>query len=374
MHFHKALYIFLILILFGCTTPIDIFDFSDAEKKVVIDGYITDALKSHEIKISYSSTFNSDGIYIQEYEEAAVVVLLDELGNQIVFEHDEKGLYKSSLFQAQFDVNYELKVTIDESVYSSTFKSLPLESTPLDLSYTSSVREELSSTGSSLRPVNGVSVTANVPSSSSDTYLLWEQKQFYIYEAVDFPYPGHDDQAAFFADFAASVYHGRIYEWWYRYCYLQELDLLSINLEILEKKNNDGGLTISNEINFIPCSAKLEHDYAIRVKQLNLDVEAYVYWESIRDATQSSGGIFDAAPFSIRGNMTDQNGAFALGYFGVYREANEDVFFNNSELALCDLQYPEACGGDHSLDVDPCLDCEKAEGESNSKDKPFWWR
>ena len=179
---------------------------------------------------------------------------------------------------------------------------------------------------------------------------------------------------AFFADFAASVYHGRIYEWWYRYCYLQELDLLSINLEILEKKNNDGGLTISNEINFIPCSAKLEHDYAIRVKQLNLDVEAYVYWESIRDATQSSGGIFDAAPFSIRGNMTDQNGAFALGYFGVYREANEDVFFNNSELALCDLQYPEACGGDHSLDVDPCLDCEKAEGESNSKDKPFWWR
>ena len=63
-----------------------------------------------------------------------------------------------------------------------------------------------------------------------------------------------------------------------------------------------------------------------------------------------------------------------MGYFGVYREANEDVFFNNSELALCDLQYPEACGGDHSLDVDPCLDCEKAEGESNSKDKPFWWR
>jgi len=376
--FSFLIFLLICLLLARCTVPIDIFDFGDPERKLVVDGYITDLFKSHQIRLSYSSTFNGDGVFIEVTEDNARVYVEDDLGNRIEFGFVSKGIYKSPEFRADLDRSYKVIVEVESESFISNSKSLPQNVVPIEISFQESTKQVLSTSGENISEFQGVSVKAKIDPSNDHVFYQWIQEEHYIYEAIDFPggrtYNARE-QDSVFIDIQATNANPIIFEWWYRLCFVQELNITqNPQVNIFEKKPNQTNGSLDIEINFIECSAKLEHDFAIRTKQLILDREAYEYWNAIKGSIESVGSIFDPTPYSIQGNITGLNGSATLGFFGVYRENSQNVFFNNDVLTNCNQMNPNVCPGDHGIATDPCLDCEKAQGESNSKDKPDWWR
>ena len=94
------LYCFLVIVLFpiSCTVPID-FDFGESEfKTIVIDGYLTDSLRKHEIRLGYTSHFNRNGVFVPAWITDASVRIIDDIGQEIILRHTGSGVYAGGTF------------------------------------------------------------------------------------------------------------------------------------------------------------------------------------------------------------------------------------------------------------------------------------
>ena len=76
-----------ILLLSACREPFD-FDYPDVEEgRIVIEGYLTDEVMEHKIRVSESTRIgNFNGIEPRYIEDASVSVL-DDQGGLITFSH-----------------------------------------------------------------------------------------------------------------------------------------------------------------------------------------------------------------------------------------------------------------------------------------------
>jgi hypothetical protein len=72
--------------------------------------------------------------------------------------------------------------------------------------------------------------------------------------------------------------------------------------------------------------------YYIEVEQQSLSAEAYAYWNTVAQLTQNNGGIFDATPVPLQGNIrcTNRNSEPAFGFFGASGVSVKALFVNRS--------------------------------------------
>jgi hypothetical protein len=111
--------------------------------------------------------------------------------------------------------------------------------------------------------------------------------------------------------------------------------------------------------------------YYVEVEQQSLSRGAYNFWKSVRQLVSNTGGLFDAAPQSVQGNircMTDPN-VTAYGYFGATGVSRMPFYVDRSKgIGVPDLDFPVNV----PYPTNPaCIVCENS--LYRTPNKPKWW-
>ena len=116
-------------------------------------------------------------------------------------------------------------------------------------------------------------------------------------------------------------------------------------------------------------------EFGVEGRLLTMTEDDYNFWDKVRRLAENTGGLFDAAPFSLEGNITNRNtGELALGYFGVYRESIDRQFFQLAELGVGSVPFPMCTIPPFATLPHPCEDCRVAATQENfGIVRPLWW-
>lgn len=335
------------VLVFGCREPFD-FNFEEVEApRVVIDGFISDRDTLHAIQVSYSTSINEQGLIETNFVTNAHVRIEDDQGNFTLLHHFEAGIYHTApQYRAQEGRIYTLVVTLPNGeVYQSSPRFLPPASPAIaQLSFQSDVRKTL--VNNALLDQEGTQVNATIITDDQKHFYQWLIGYYYIHEA----------------DLAPEDF---------QFCYIRDFDESRVELLQAAPAATGGDMSFEYELDFIPVAPRTEHDFGVEGRLLTMHPEDYDFWERVKSLSENTGGLFDAAPFSIEGNIFNRNsGERALGYFGVYRESMDRVFFSPSELDFGIRTYPTC------LDIAPsCVDCRDKLSQVNfGVERPVWWR
>src|SRR6185503_8744040 len=99
-------------------------------------------------------------------------------------------------------------------------------------------------------------------------------------------------------------------------------------------------------------SEKIETKYSILVKQYALTEDAYNFWQNLKKNTEQLGGLFDAQPSNINGNIhcISNPAEPVIGYISVCNVQTKRIFVTNQQLPQGWVPtYPYACEEDSAL-------------------------
>jgi Domain of unknown function (DUF4249) len=83
-------------------------------------------------------------------------------------------------------------------------------------------------------------------------------------------------------------------------------------------------------------SERLNSGYSIIVRQYAITVDAYNYWQNLKQNTEQLGGLFDPQPSQIAGNIHNLSNAKepVLGFISASSVSSQRIFISNHQLAL----------------------------------------
>ena len=344
----------IFLIVMGCRDPFD-FDYSqEFEPRVVIEGFISDRDTLHNVKVSFSTSINKRGLIETQFVSDADVRIQDDQGGMAVLRHDQAGIYQTTPnFRAVEGRSYQLIVTLaNGTAYRSAVKSLPAAAPArMDLQMRPVIRP--GTVNNKTVEVEGAQIYTRIEKGTQRHFYQWLVYHYYIFEA----------------DAADSLAPEK-------FCYVKEFDETQVLL-LQDNPLQSGGIpSYQYEVDFIPNDSKLEHDFGFQGHLLTMNEEDFNYWDQARKLSQNSGSVFDAAPFSIEGNITDEaSGEPVLGYFGVYREQMDRIFFSQNDLGFAFNTFLDCVPLPVPPEEDSCQDCRALIADPNlGTTAPPWWR
>lgn len=104
------------LLLSSCEKVIDI-DLNKADRKIVIEGIITDQPGTHTIKLTQSVNYNEANTF--PAVSGAVVIIRDNAGNTETLTESLPGIYTTNTIQGVSGRTYTLGVTVGETTYTA---------------------------------------------------------------------------------------------------------------------------------------------------------------------------------------------------------------------------------------------------------------
>ncbi len=292
----------LALTIQSCREPYEI-NIVAEDQQLVVDGFITDQLDSHLVRLSYTSSV-LDNITIPNPAFADRVELHDDLGTVMPLRAHRNGEYYTPVFQAEEERAYRIVVTLGDEVYQSTFESLPEVSTTPSLQVNVTTDDRNIVQGSALIRREGLVISAQI-----DKSILVDQKPAYYQWFLSDCRPEFPVRSAItrncnvFNDISRGTA-----------LYLHQDNYLA-NLQ---------NVSYSNELTWIarPNSLNVSRALVIEIDQLLLSAKAYDFWSRVQNAIESNGTIFDPTGARILGNIENtKTGEATLGFFGVYRES-----------------------------------------------------
>ncbi|GAB5527058.1 MAG: hypothetical protein Roseis2KO_49300 [Roseivirga sp.] len=349
----------MLSLIWGCREPYDIGAVDSIGQKLVIDAVVTDTGENGYIRLSYTGPVALGEGVTYEYENEAIVTVSDHLDNEFVFVAKGDGEYINPAFRPEFGKQYRLSVRVGDSFFQSGFESLPLEQAgEVRPSYRPDTVQVLSENGNVSRAL-AVTISDEITKADEPVYYHWKFDHYYIYDAY-----GQPD-----TDLPGS----------HRFCYVS--DLYRTEMLIHEDRSLAGpaGSEYVFDAAQVLYGNKMIYDYGIHFIRYNISAGVYAYYEHIKEQLENTGGVFDASPSSIQGNIERLSGSIeVLGFFGVFNETNTYLFFNQNELPFTKRYLPTSavdCPGHHNVTLENnCFNCTSVSAIFNSTSKPSWWR
>ena len=109
--------------------------------------------------------------------------------------------------------------------------------------------------------------------------------------------------------------------------------------------------------------------YYLEVQQQAISKGAYAFWKSVRQLTSSTGGLFDAAPQTVQGNvhcLSDPT-EMAYGYFGATGIAEQHIYVDRSAGKGSPTLSPFVSVPQPSA----CVTC--VNNQYRTPNQPRWW-
>ncbi|MCM4156203.1 DUF4249 domain-containing protein [Gramella sp. AN32] len=324
----------LFLVNISCVEEIPI-EAETFESLLVIEGIVTDELKTQQIKISKTYPVDED---FPESLSGANVRVRNSNGSIFSFSETSPGIYESTdPFQAQIGIAYVLEVETPTGFY---------ESTPSQVDGKSQI-DELKSfkTTNNFGEVGvGISVSSSGAGAVNKYYKI-EYEETYKIQA---PYWKCCDLIIDENDEIVSVPKTREEYICYNTLKSQNINLATTNG--LSENNLDNYL-----VNFISKEdVKLAYRYSLLVKQLEIGEEAYSYYETLSNLSENESIFSQYQPGFLSGNIKSSNTSEnVIGFFTVATVDTERIFYNYTDYfdptedfrplitAPCDVQFYE---------------------------------
>ena len=302
-------HLLLICALSGCLDPYPTSDIGENVDALVIDGFINTSDQSAIIKLS--KTLPLDTTATPDVVNDAEVTIQTEDGSSFSLPGEGNGQYQASSLSINFNTRYRLSIVLPSGAsYLSDY---------IDLMQTPEIDSVTFGEGR-----DGINIYVNTHDHTGNSqYYKWDYVETWEYVASFFSnYKLVDGQAY------DRTTQERIYNCW------STNESTKINVGNTVRLSDD---VISNFLiaSQAAGSSQLSKKYSINVFQRSLSKEEYDFWESLRKTTETVGGLFDAMPYAVTGNIHAVNGnGIAIGYFGGGEVKEKRIF-----IGLADLPY-----------------------------------
>jgi len=320
----KLILLFAILSV-GCKKPYNPAVINSPRSYLVVEGAIS---TNDTTIIMLSRTVNlSAGTTVNPVRAAALTVESDNGSTYPVIESTTPGTYK--LYSGPLDITRKyrlrIKTTDDNKEYLSDFSPVKI-SPPID-----SIGFNLINTG--------LRIYANAHDATNNTryyrYSYEETWRFtaryssnWVSDHVSDVMPRPTDQLVYF-------------------CFTGTKSSTILLTSTAKLKNDE---VYQLPIIDIPAtSEKIELRYSILLRQYALSADAYKFWSLLKTNTEQLGGIFDAEPTQLVGNIhnTADPSDVVIGYIDAGSVAKKRVFIDASQLPdTWRATYPYGCSVD----------------------------
>ena len=328
----------LCLILIGCITPYEINEGDNFENRLVIEGKLTDALNYQEIRLS--RTFSLDKWSTGLMERNANVRIIEDGATSYEYEEKEPGRYVSKVkFNAIPDRTYKLEITLSSGKrYASKNIGLPAESnSDFDLT----VRSGTNKGGKPGVLIDYVNIDTNTDNTNDPSYYRFDHTSTYKIIAPNWT----DEKLVVNATIKPDIVPkgnelGKV-------CYGKER---STKLILRNASEFQGNAVESFNIRYIAkVQQKIYHRYSIKVNQYVISREAFIYYQTLKDFSESGNVFSENQPGNIIGNINslDDEKEIVIGYFEVSKILSKRLFFNYIDFyrkeEVADEVYFGAC-------------------------------
>ncbi|MEQ8584308.1 MAG: DUF4249 family protein [Marinoscillum sp.] len=302
-HILQVFSIISLMLSAGCVSPYD-FD-SEYTEYLIVDGKVTNI--GSEIILSYSGKFDPKNTTLRPLN-GAEVLLEDNNGGSYHFEGNANVYTPPQGFSPKVDATYTLKVlAAGQSVISEPETIHPGFSFQLE---TEKATREVFISSKFTKNINGHQVIAQIDSAIPDnTYVKWDYLVLWTH-----PYTGQlmrESGASQFevmstADLKKSGSSSFLVLFWE---------------DIQRYYFAEGVAGLEPSANF---------QYHIFVTQTTLSKRAYQYWQQVHTQLKNTGGIFDAIPGTIDGNLSIPGTDLpVLGYFTAGASIRKEIVLDD---------------------------------------------
>lgn len=316
MKFKTITFLAILATILACVDPYDP-QLVGKDKKLVVDCSITDKPNFVNIQLTYSAGYNSTEGVFDQLATGATVWISDEKGNKFSFVEDEVnfGLYTSTKpIAGKIGQAYQLNININGKQYQSKLeRMLPVAPIGKITSKYERNREEKPKAIGRFE----LFVDTKDPAERTD-YYRWSWRH---YERATLcrkqrrPSQGEVRPPVIGYPCCEEC-------WNFTFC--------NACINIASDEFANGAVIARQPIGSIPYDGR--EPYFMVIEQQSLTKEAYNYWRIVKEQSSNSGGIFDAPPTYIRGNITNSKDAneLVLGYFSVSSVSTKAFYFERN--------------------------------------------
>ncbi len=304
----RLLSLFLILLLLPliqCVDPVS-FKSVDHKAKLVIEGFISNELKLHEVKISRTTQVNDQTVVP---ERGASVRIVMGNGGAMLLTEAIPGVYQTPLFSGTVGASYQLVVTTSDGKQYTSEAVVMRSVAPIDKVY--GQYPYVTNGGE-----KGIEIFLDTEDPDKKTrFYRWEYEQTY------------EIQTPFKSKFAwTGGNHVEFRSESVDRCW--KSDTLKTIL-IQSTKGLEKDKITAFPLKFIPeSSMEIAVRYSINVKQYSLTEKMYSYWKMVKEVNESQGSLYDIQPGTIVGNIscTSDPDEVVLGYFDASQVTEQRIF------------------------------------------------
>lgn len=295
------------LLLYGCVESYQPPATEGDVALLVVDGFINGTENSASVKLSYSSALSSDDPTLME--TGASVSIEEEGGSTFVLNESEAGNYTIDNIAVDKMRKYRLKIqTSDNQEVFSDY--IEIADTPEIDSVTWKPDDE------------GVTIYVNTHDAENKSkYYSWTYEETWEYNASFYSTYLLIDGEAF-----QRSQEDQIYTCW--------TTISSTEILVNSTVRLSEDLVRDFPVTFVSMqTGKLSKRYSILIRQRTLTKEAYDFWTELKKTTESLGGLFDALPTQVLGNVYSASSEkTVLGYFGGGEVSEKRIFIKLQEL------------------------------------------
>jgi len=298
------------IIFAGCKKPYNPPAIASPGSYLVVEGVINSGSDSTLIKLSRTVSLSSVNA-VNPVLNAVVTVVSDQ-GTVFPLTETSNGNYVSAGLNLDNSHTYRLSIKTSNEQYLSDFVAVE-NSPPIDsISYT--VQS------------SGVNIFANTHDPKNNTrYYRWDYTETWMFHSNYFSsWISNGDTVLIRNQVTDQIY----------YCWQNDTSS-TIILGSSAKLAKD--IIANNPITSIAStSEKLTREYSIQVKQYALTGAAYTFWENLKKNTEQLGGIFDAQPSNINGNIHSVTNPSepVIGYVSVGSVSTLRIFIGTDDLPI----------------------------------------
>jgi hypothetical protein len=297
-------------LLVGCVDPLDPASI-DYEDQLIVDGFLTNETKQHQVSIGHVSMIN-DPTFIPE--ENASVIIKDDQNNIIGLQETSPGVYKTPYFAGVIGNKYTLSFT--------TAAGKAYVSAPVEMRNPPAIEKMYATYPARVGGETGVQIFLNSANGNKKTnYYRWEYEDTY---EIKTPFPSK------FVWLGGNNLTLR----------LQQVDncwasTLSKNVYVQSTVGLSQDQVVGFPIKFIPSiSQELVIKYSILVKQYALSEQSYFYWKQLRELNEQQGSLYDKQPGNVSGNITPINSnEHVRGFFDASGMTTRRLFLTPKDFA-----------------------------------------
>jgi hypothetical protein len=334
----KKIFLFLsVCFLGGCVQPFEV-EVDEGEKKLVVNGMITDEPGPYTIKINKTTSYGGFFSDVDRSIEQAEVTISDDLGTTETLRETFPGEFKTLTtgIRGRIGGSYILRIRLKNGREYVSEPETIVPVVPVDrFSFEYKEKVTLDKEKNEIKePIFELQTSLKDPV---------KEKNFYKWITV-----GTYEISTQPEDHSVLDNNGnpvRAPKDCCSQCWIARNDYTA---HVIDDRTFNGNSLVSHPVGAVPITPKyLGVKYHVELKQMSLSEKAYNFWKMLESQTAATGSVQDPAPANARGNMRSATNPDeqVLGYFGASAVSKKAIYLRNSDVpfVLPSFEFKDDC-------------------------------